>query len=110
MFPHRNIHKYTWTSPNDKTHNQIGHMLINRRCHSRILDVRSFRGDDFDIDYCLVVAKVRGKLAVNKQEAQNFDGERFNLGKVNELEVTKQYQFKISHKFSASENLNISKT
>jgi hypothetical protein len=23
MFPHRNIHKYTWTSPDWKTHNQM---------------------------------------------------------------------------------------
>jgi len=31
MFPHRNVHKYTWTSPDDKTHNQIDHVLIGRR-------------------------------------------------------------------------------
>jgi hypothetical protein len=33
MSPHHSIHKYTWTSPDRKTHNQIGHTLIDRRWH-----------------------------------------------------------------------------
>ena len=31
MFLHRDIHKYTWTSPDGKTHNQTAHILIDRR-------------------------------------------------------------------------------
>ena len=39
MFLHRDIHKYTWTSPNRKTHNQFDHILIDRRWHSSIFEV-----------------------------------------------------------------------
>jgi hypothetical protein len=55
-----------------------------------------------------VVAKVRERLAVIKQAAQKFDEERVNLKKLSELEVRKQYQIKISNRFAALENLNIS--
>ena len=46
-------------------------------------------------DHYLVVAKVRERLPVNKQVAQKFEGERFNLRNLNESEV-----------FAALENLN----
>jgi hypothetical protein len=90
MFSHRNIHKCTWTSPDGKTDKQIDHVLIDRRWHSSILDVRSFRGADCDTDHHLVVARVRERLAVTKQAAQKFDEERFHLQKLSVLEVRKQ--------------------
>ena len=91
MFSHRNIRKYTWISPEGKTHNQSNHISIDRRWRSSILDIRSFRGADCDTDHYMVVTKVRGSLAVSKQVTQTFCGERFNLRMLNELEVRKQY-------------------
>ena len=105
MFPHRNIHKYTWISPDGQTHNQIDHILIDKRWHSSILDVRSFREADCDNDHYLVVAKVRERLAVRKQAAQKSDGGRFNLRKLNDLEVRKKYQIEITNRFAALENV-----
>jgi len=106
MFPHRNIHKYTLTSPDGKPHNQIDHVLTDRRWRSSILDVRSFRGADCDTDHYKVIAKVRERLAVGKQAAQRFDRQRFNLRKLNEPEVREQYQIEITNRFAALENAN----
>jgi hypothetical protein len=72
MFPHRNIHKFIWISPDGKKHYQIDHILIDRRRHSSVLDVRLFRAADCDIDHYLVVAKFRDRLAVSKQTRTEF--------------------------------------
>ena len=71
-----------------------------------IIDIQSFRGADCDTDHSLLVAEVKERLAVSKEAAQKFDGERFNLRKPNELEVRKQCQTEITNRFAALENLN----
>jgi len=53
-----------------------------------------------------VVAKLRERLAVHKQAAQKFDGEKFNLRKLNELGFKERYQIEIRNRFAALENLN----
>jgi hypothetical protein len=73
MFPHRSIHKYTWTFPYGKTHNKIYHILIDTRRHSSILDVRSFRGADCDIDHYFVASKIRERLAVSKRMVKKIN-------------------------------------
>jgi hypothetical protein len=62
------------TSTDGNTHNQTDHILIDRRWNSSILDVQSFRAADFDTDHYIVVAKVRGRLAVNKKQCTEFRG------------------------------------
>jgi endonuclease/exonuclease/phosphatase family metal-dependent hydrolase len=57
MFPHCNIHKFTGMSPDGKTHNEIDHILVDRRRHSNVLDIPEFRDADCDSDHYLVVAK-----------------------------------------------------
>jgi hypothetical protein len=103
--PHQNIRKHNWTSPEGNTHNQIDQILIDRRRHSGVLDVRYFRGADCDTDHCSVVAKVRKKLAVSKRAAQKIDMERLYLKKLNEGEVKEQYQVTVTNKLAALENL-----
>ena len=54
-----------------------------------------------------MVANVRERWAVSKQAAQKLYGERFNLRKLNDLEVWKQYQIEITEIFAALENLKL---
>ena len=55
--------------------------MIDRRWHSSVLDVRSFRGADCDTDHYLVIAKVR-----------------------------EQYQIEITNRFSALQNSDDART
>ena len=54
-----------------------------------------------------MVAKLRESLAVRKQAAQKFEGERFNLRKLKGLGVKEKYQIEITNRFAALENLNV---
>jgi hypothetical protein len=60
--------------------------LIDRRCHSSVLDVQSFGGTDCDTDHYLLVAKVRERLAVCKQTVHRFHKERLSLKKLKKKE------------------------
>jgi len=71
-------------------YNQIDHILIDRRWHSSIPNLRPFRRADYNNDHYLLLAKVREVLAVSKHAAQQH-----NLQEV-----------KISNRFAALENLS----
>jgi hypothetical protein len=105
MFPHRNIHKYTWTSPDGKIHNHIDQILIDRRRHSNVLDILSLRVSNCDSDHYLVVAKVRETLVVNRKRSHRYHMERFKLKKLNDVGGKEQYHVEVSNWFAALEDL-----
>ena len=102
MFLHWNIHKYTWTPPDGKIHNQIDHILIGD-----CIEVYSMYILSGELPVIMITIWWLQKLW--KQAAQNFDVKRFNLKKLSELEVRKKYQIKILNRFPGLKNLNDSK-
>jgi len=80
IFPHKKVHKTTWTSPDQATQNQIDHMAISRRWRRTMEDVRAYRGADAGSDHELVIARLRVKLARTpatvQQRTQRYDTSR----------------------------------
>jgi hypothetical protein len=52
-----------------------------------------------------MIEKVRERLSARKKAAQKSDVKRFNLKKLSEMEVRKQYKIDISNRFAALESL-----
>jgi hypothetical protein len=52
-----------------------------------------------------VVAKIRERIAVNKQGSHKFHMESFNLKKLNRLEGKEKYHVEVSSKFAVLEDL-----
>nr|XP_043069590.1 uncharacterized protein LOC122322183 [Drosophila bipectinata] len=65
-FPHKEIHKYTWTSPNGHTRNQIDHICISRKWRRSLMDVRNRRSDHELIIGELLIKLRRNSNTVNR--------------------------------------------
>jgi endonuclease/exonuclease/phosphatase family metal-dependent hydrolase len=50
-YQHKDIHKVTWQSPDNKIYNQIDHILVDRRHYTNVCDVRSVRGAEIESDH-----------------------------------------------------------
>jgi hypothetical protein len=53
-----------------------------------------------------VVAKIRARLAANKQASHKFYMERFNLKNSNEVKVKEKYRVEVSNRLAALEDLD----
>jgi endonuclease/exonuclease/phosphatase family metal-dependent hydrolase len=91
QFPRKEIYKWTWTSPGGRYHNQIDHVLIEKRGASSIMNVRSYRGANCDSDHYMVVATYRSRIATNRTEKQKGTP-KFNIDALKTIEGQESYQ------------------
>ena len=68
LFPHKDIHKATWTSANGRVCNQIDHLLISGQWRSSVLDTRVQRGADVNSDHYLVKTRIKLRLSRHKKK------------------------------------------
>ena len=98
LFPHRLIHKYTWTSSaGTRPRAQLDHVLINRWWRRSLLDCRTYRGADVGSDHELVVAKLRLKLAsANRPKVTR----RLDVAKLKDESYLKEYREEVTRMFT----------
>ena len=98
MFPHREIHKQTWISPDRRTCNQIDHVLINRRFRTSMLDTRPIRSAESDSDHHLVCSRLRLKLkaAPNRHALRRA---RYETKKLENNGCRRQFRLELRNRF-----------
>ena len=97
IFPHKLIHKQTWTSPGGQTKNQIDHVLVTRHHRTSVMDTRAMRGADIASDHQLVRTKIRIKLK-RKQKAKE-NRKKFNTVKLQQRTVKTQFSLTLRNRY-----------
>ena len=99
IFPHEDIYKLTWRSPDGRTVNQIDHVLVNGNMRTSFLDTRVMRGADVYSDHYLVKMRICLKLA-RAQERRNVR-EKFVISKLQSEEIRRRYNSEVRNRFEA---------
>ncbi|KAL9979771.1 hypothetical protein ACROYT_G017482 [Oculina patagonica] len=104
LFPHKDIHKISWNSPNRRDKSQIDHLLINGKWRRSLQDVRVRRGADVGSDHHLVTAMVHLKLLRSRKTTCHQ--RRFDVSKLKNYDTRNQFCIELRNRFEtlAEEN------
>jgi len=94
MFPHKNIYKGTWMSPDGRYVNQIDHILVSTRFKNCIQDIRTMRGADGDSDHYLV----KGKMKVKIKKVTRNKGIVVDTAKLNNMNTCETFTYQMYKK------------
>ncbi|XP_048487060.1 uncharacterized protein LOC105395445 [Plutella xylostella] len=98
MFPHKDIHKGTWKSPDGRTVNQIDHILVDLRHKSVVEDVRAYRGPDCGSDHYMLGVKMRAKIKLAKKHRKPTE-EPFDTEALKDLKMRTTFKIELGNRF-----------
>ncbi|CAG2240028.1 unnamed protein product [Mytilus edulis] len=105
LFKHKDIHKITWNSPNNRDKNQIDHIIIDGKWRRSLLDIRAFRGADVNSDHHLVIAKLQLKL--KKVPDNNKPGRKIlHVNRLKEPEIKEKFVIELRNRFRVLEEID----
>ena len=93
--------KLTWTSPDNKTENLIDYIITREEWLTSVRKTRVYRSAEINSDHHLIMSEIKVKLSGKKVPRKK----RFDMEKLNEMDVQNKFQIKIQNRFEVLTNL-----